>query len=336
MKILVTGGLGFIGSHTVVELAKENNEVIIVDNLYNSKEEVLGKLEKITGKTFKLYKYDLKEKEKIEEIFKENEIDAVIHFAGYKAVGESVEKPLMYYSNNLMSTINLLEVMKEHNVKKIVFSSSATVYGNPETEKCVETMKRGITTSPYGETKAMIERIMEDLSKSDSSWNITLLRYFNPVGAHESGLIGEDPNGIPNNLMPYIMKVAAGELEVLNIFGNDYSTPDGTCIRDYIHVVDVAKGHVKALENEREGLTLYNLGSGNGVSVLEIVKTFEKVNNIKVNYKIAPRRPGDLAIYFADPSKAKRELNWETKRSVEEICRDSWNFIKNNSERKSK
>ena len=330
MKILVTGGLGFIGSHTVVELAKENNEVIIVDNLYNSKEEVLGKLEKITGKTFKLYKYDLKEKEKIEEIFKENEIDAVIHFAGYKAVGESVEKPLMYYSNNLMSTINLLEVMKEHNVKKIVFSSSATVYGNPETEKCVETMKRGITTSPYGETKAMIERIMEDLSKSDSSWNITLLRYFNPVGAHESGLIGEEPNGIPNNLMPYIMKVAAGELEVLNIFGNDYSTPDGTCIRDYIHVVDVAKGHVKALENEREGLTLYNLGSGNGVSVLEIVKTFEKVNNIKVNYKFAPRRAGDLPAYWADNQKALKELNWKTEKTIEDICRDVWNYKKSN------
>ncbi len=330
MKILVTGGLGFIGSHTVVELAKENHEVIIADNLYNAKEEVLDKLEKITGKKLKLYKYDLTDKEKVEEIFSENEIDAVIHFAGYKAVGESVREPLMYYSNNLISTINLLEVMKKYNVKKIVFSSSATVYGEQTVPQYVETMKRGETTSPYGTTKAMIEKILEDLYFSDNSWNIILLRYFNPVGAHESGLIGEEPNGIPNNLMPYVMKVAAGKLEVLSIFGNDYPTPDGTCIRDYIHVVDLAKGHVKALENAPQGLNVYNLGSGKGVSVYELVTTFEKVNNIKVNHKFSERRSGDLPEYYADPSKALKELGWKTEKTLEDICKDSWNYEKNN------
>lgn len=330
MKILVTGGLGFIGSHTVAQLANENHEVIIVDNLYNSKEDVLDKLEKITGKTFKLYKYDLTYKEKIEEIFSENKIDAVIHFAGYKAVGESVREPLMYYSNNLISTINLLEVMKEHNVKKIVFSSSATVYGEQPVPKYVETMQRGETTSPYGTTKAMIEKILEDLYFSDNSWDIILLRYFNPVGAHKSGLIGEEPNGIPNNLMPYVMKVAAGKLEILSIFGNDYPTPDGTGVRDYIHVVDLAKGHVKALENSPKGLNVYNLGSGKGVSVYELVTTFERVNNVKVNYKFVERRPGDLPEYYADPSKALKEIGWKTEKTLEDICRDSWNFEKNN------
>lgn len=330
MKILVTGGLGFIGSHTVVELAKENHEVIIADNLYNAKEDVLNKLEKITDKKFKLYKYDLADKEKVEEIFKENNIDAVIHFAGYKAVGESVREPLMYYSNNLISTINLLEVMKKYNVKKIVFSSSATVYGEQAVPKYVETMKRGETTSPYGTTKAMIEKILEDLYFSDNSWDIILLRYFNPVGAHESGLIGEEPNGIPNNLMPYVMKVAAEKLEVLSIFGNDYPTPDGTGVRDYIHVVDLAKGHVKALENAPKGLNVYNLGSGKGVSVYELVTTFEKVNNIKVNHKFVERRAGDLPEYYADSSKALKELNWKTEKTLEDICRDSWNYEKNN------
>lgn len=330
MKILVTGGLGFIGSHTVVELAKENHEVIIVDNLYNAKEEVLDKLEKITGRKFRFYKYDLTDKEKLEEIFVENNIDAVIHFAGYKAVGESVREPIMYYSNNLISTINLLEIMKKHNVKKIVFSSSATVYGEQSIPKYVETMKRGETTSPYGTTKAMIEKILEDLYFSDNSWNIILLRYFNPVGAHESGLIGEEPNGIPNNLMPYVMKVAAGKLEVLSIFGNDYPTPDGTGVRDYIHVVDLAKGHVKALENAPKGLNVYNLGSGKGVSVYELVTTFEKVNNVKVNYKFVERRAGDLPEYYADPSKALKELGWKTEKTLEDICRDSWNYEKNN------
>lgn len=326
MKILVTGGLGFIGSHTVVELAKANFEIVIVDNLYNSKEDVLEKLEKITGKKFKLYKYDLCNKEKIEEIFKENQIDAVIHFAGYKAVGESVREPVMYYSNNLISTLNLLEVMKKYNVKKFVFSSSATVYGEQETPKCTEDMNRGETTSPYGTTKAMIEKILEDLYASDNSWNITLLRYFNPVGAHESGLIGEEPNGIPNNLMPYILKVASGKLEKLSIFGNDYPTIDGTGVRDYIHVVDLAKGHVKAIQNAPDGLNIYNLGSGKGISVLELVTTFEKVNNVKVNYQIVDRRPGDIAENYADPSKALNELGWKTEKTIEDICRDAWNY----------
>lgn len=330
MKILVTGGLGFIGSHTCVELAKQNHEVIIVDNLYNSKEEVIDKLKQITGKSFKLYKYDLVEKEKLEEIFKENEIDAVIHFAGYKAVGESVKKPLMYYSNNLQSTINLLEVMQKYNVKKLVFSSSATVYGDPGNPKYVEEMGRGKTTNPYGTTKAMIEQILEDLYFSDNSWDISILRYFNPVGAHESGLIGEEPNGIPNNLMPYVMKVAAGKLEILSVFGNDYPTVDGTGVRDFIHVVDLAKGHVCALDKMKKGLNIYNLGSGKGVSVMELVTTFEKVNDIKVNYKIVERRPGDLPEYYADPSKALKELEWKTEKTLEDICRDSWNYEKNN------
>ena len=330
MRILVTGGLGFIGSHTCVELSKKGHEVIIVDNLYNSKEEVINKLEQITGIKFKLYKYDLLKKEKVDEIFKGNQIDAVIHFAGYKAVGESVKKPLMYYSNNLQSTINLLEIMQKYDVKKLVFSSSATVYGDPGCPKYVEEMGRGETTNPYGTTKAMIEKMLEDLYASDNSWDISILRYFNPVGAHESGLIGEEPNGIPNNLMPYVMKVASGKLEILSIFGNDYPTVDGTGVRDYIHVVDLAKGHVSALDKMKKGLNIYNLGSGKGISVLELVTTFEKVNNLKVNYKIVERRAGDLAEYYADPSKALKELDWKTEKTLEDICRDSWNYEKNN------
>lgn len=331
MKILVTGGLGFIGSHTVVELANANNDVVIVDNLYNSKESVLEKLEKITGKKIKFYKCDLTNKEELDKVFiDEKNIDSVIHFAGYKAVGESVKKPIMYYSNNLISTTNLLEVMEAHNVKKLVFSSSATVYGDPGVPKYKEEFGRGETTSPYGTTKAMIEKILEDLYFSDNSWNITILRYFNPVGAHDSGLIGEEPNGIPNNLMPYVMKVASGKLKELSIFGNDYPTPDGTGVRDYIHVVDLAKGHVKALEKMEDGLNVYNLGSGKGVSVLELVNTFQKVNNVKVNYKIVDRRAGDLAEYYADPSKALEELNWKTEKTLEDICRDAWNYEKNN------
>lgn len=330
MRILVTGGLGFIGSHTCVELIGKGHEVIIVDNLYNSKEDVAEKIEKISGAKVKLYKYDLLEKEKIEEIFEENKIDAVIHFAGYKAVGESVKKPLMYYSNNLGSTINLLEVMQKYNVKKLVFSSSATVYGDPGCPKYVEEMGRGETTNPYGTTKAMIEKILEDLYASDNSWDISILRYFNPVGAHESGLIGEEPNGIPNNLMPYVMKVASGKLEILSIFGNDYPTVDGTGVRDYIHVVDLAKGHVCALDKMKKGLNIYNLGSGKGVSVMELVTTFEKVNDLKVNYKIVERRAGDLAEYYADPTKALNELEWKTEKTLEDICRDSWKYEKNN------
>ena len=330
MRILVTGGLGFIGSHTCVELIDKGHEVIIVDNLYNSKEDVAEKIEKISGAKVKLYKYDLLEKEKIEEIFESNQIDAVIHFAGYKAVGESVKKPLMYYSNNLGSTINLLEVMQKYNVKKLVFSSSATVYGDPGCPKYVEEMGRGETTNPYGTTKAMIEKMLEDLHASDNSWDISILRYFNPVGAHESGLIGEEPNGIPNNLMPYVMKVASGKLEILSVFGNDYPTVDGTGVRDYIHVVDLAKGHVCALDKMREGLNIYNLGSGKGISVLELVTAFEKVNNLKINYKIVERRAGDLAEYYADPSKALKELGWKTEKTLEDICRDSWKYEKNN------
>ena len=334
MKILVTGGLGFIGSHTVVELLENNYEVVIVDNLYNAKLDVLDKIEKITGKRAKFYKEDVCDKVALEKIFKEEgKIDSVIHFAGYKAVGESCAKPLMYYHNNLMSTINLLEVMKENNVKSFIFSSSATIYGERETPKYVEEMGRGKTTNPYGTTKAMIEQILEDLYKSDNEWSISILRYFNPIGAHSSGLIGESPNGIPNNLMPYILKVANGDLEVLNVFGNDYPTPDGTGVRDYIHVVDLAKGHISALNKilkSGAGIYIYNLGSGKGVSVLELVNTFEKVNSIKVNYRITDRRPGDIAENYADPSKALRELGWKTEKTVEDMCRDSWNFMKNN------
>ena len=327
MKILVTGGLGYIGSHTVVELDKNGYEMVIVDNLYNRKIEVLDSLEILTGKRCKFYEYDLTDKSKVEEIFEKEEIDGVIHFAGYKAVGESVREPLMYYSNNLISTINLIEVMKEKNVKNIVFSSSATIYGDPGTPKYVEEMGRGKTTNPYGTTKCMIEQILEDLYASDKTWNITLLRYFNPVGAHESGLIGEEPNGIPNNLMPYVMKVASGKLEALSIFGNDYDTQDGTCRRDFIHVVDLAKGHVKALEH-LGNLKIFNLGSGVPVSVLELVTTFEKVNNLKLNYKFAPRRDGDLKEFYADPTKALNELGWKTEKTLEEICRDAWNYEK--------
>lgn len=325
MKILVTGGLGYIGSHTVVELDKNGHEIIIVDNLFNSKIEVLDALEELTGKRFKFYEYDLTDKSKVEEIFEKEEIDGVIHFAGYKAVGESVREPLMYYSNNLISSINLLEVMKEKNVRNFVFSSSATIYGDPGVPKYVEEFGRGKTVNPYGTTKAMIEQILEDLYASDKTWNITLLRYFNPAGAHESGLIGEEPNGIPNNLMPYVMKVASGKLECLSIFGNDYDTEDGTCRRDFIHVVDLAKGHVKALEH-LEGLKIYNLGSGNPVSVLELVTAFEKANNLKINYKFAPRRDGDLKEFYADPEKALKELGWKTEKTIEEICRDAWNY----------
>ena len=330
MSILVTGGLGFIGSHTVVELLNSGYDVIIADDLSNSKVSVLDRIEQITGKKPKLYIIDLKDRSKIEEVFKENEIDSVIHFAGFKAVGESVVKPLKYYENNLFSTINLLEVMKEHNVKKIVFSSSATVYGETGSIKLDETAGRGKTTNPYGTTKAMIEKILEDLYAADDTWNIIILRYFNPVGAHESGLIGEEPNGIPNNLMPYVMKVASGKLECLSIFGNDYPTRDGTGVRDFIHVVDLAKGHIAALEKAPNGLQVYNLGSGRGVSVMELVNTFQKVNGVKVNYKIAPRRAGDLAEFFADATKAYNELGWKTEKTIEDMCKDSWRFEKNN------
>ena len=331
MKVLVTGGLGFIGSHTVVELIQNGYDVIIIDNLYNSELDVKDKIKDITGIEPKVYIKDLLDKKEIENIFKENKIDEVIHFAGYKAVGESCKEPLKYYNNNLVGTINLLDIMKKYNVKKIIFSSSATVYGNPGVPKYSESLGRGKTTNPYGNTKSMIEQILEDLYKSDNTWSIGLLRYFNPIGAHESGLIGEKPVGIPNNLMPYILKVASGELEYLRVFGNDYNTHDGTGVRDYIHVVDLGKGHVKALEkieNSGPGLYIYNFGSEKGYSVLDLVKTFEKVNNIKINYKIVERRPGDLDEYYADSSKAEKELGWKAEKTLEDMCRDSWNFMK--------
>ncbi|MBQ6477028.1 MAG: UDP-glucose 4-epimerase GalE [Bacilli bacterium] len=329
MRVLVTGGTGYIGSHTCVELLNAGYEVIVLDNLSNSKRDVINKLEVITGKKVKFYEGDVCSYELVSKIFKENKIDGVLHFAGYKAVGESVKEPLKYYENNLESTINLFKVMDENNCKLFIFSSSAAVYGEQDVAKCVETMERRKQSNPYGKTKFMIENIAEDLYASDNSWNITLLRYFNPVGSHESGLIGDDPNGIPNNLMPFIIKVATHELDKLTIFGNDYPTPDGTCIRDYIHVVDLAKGHLKALDHalkESSNLYIYNLGSGKGVSVQEMVDTFEKVNNLKLNYVYGDRRAGDLPEYYADPSKAEKELGWKTEKTLEDMCRDAYNF----------
>ena len=328
MKILVTGGTGYIGSHTCVELLDAGYEVIIIDNLSNSKKEVVDYIEKITNKKVKFYEEDVKNKEALRKIFNENNIDAVIHFAGYKAVGESVAKPLMYYRNNLDSTISLLEVMSEFDVKKIAFSSSATVYGKPKSLPIKEDFELS-TTNPYGSTKLMIEDILRDLYVSDNNWSIAILRYFNPIGAHESGLIGENPNGIPNNLMPYIIKVATGELECLGVFGNDYDTHDGTGVRDYIHVVDLAKGHVKALEKiiKCAGCDAYNLGTGKGFSVLDLVNTFMKVNNINVNYQIKERRPGDIDACYADPSYALEKLNWKADKTIEEMCKDAYNFV---------
>ncbi len=312
MSILVTGGAGYIGSHTVVELLDRDEDIIIVDNFVNSKPEVLDRIRKITGKDFKFYEVDILDEEKLDKVFEENDIKSVIHFAGLKAVGESVQKPIEYYYNNVVGTLVLLKLMKKYNCKKIVFSSSATIYGDPGTPKYIEEFGRGKTTNPYGSTKSMIEQILEDVYVSDNSWDIAILRYFNPVGAHESGLIGEEPQGIPNNLMPFIMKVANKEIDHLNVFGNDYEgTKDGTGARDYLHVVDLAIGHIKALEKlekEKNGVYIYNLGTGTAYTVLEMVETFKRVNNIDVPYKIAPRRDGDLAIYYADPSKAKLEL----------------------------
>lgn len=329
MSVLVTGGAGYIGSHTVVELLNEGENVIVVDNFVNSKPEALEAIKKITKKDFKFYELDLREKEKLTKVFEENkDITSVIHFAGLKAVGESVQKPIEYYDNNIYGTLVLLEVMKEHNVKKIIFSSSATVYGKPKTVPIKEDFPLS-ATNPYGRTKLMIEEILEDVYVSDNTWSIILLRYFNPIGAHESGLIGENPNGIPNNLMPYITQVALGKLDHLNVFGNDYQTHDGTGVRDYIHVVDLAKGHLKALKraDKMTGVEAYNLGTGNGYSVLDIVKNFEKVTGQKVKYEIAPRRPGDIDTCYADPSKAKEMLNWEAKLDLAQMCKDSWNFV---------
>ncbi|HJJ09138.1 MAG TPA: UDP-glucose 4-epimerase GalE [Clostridiaceae bacterium] len=331
MAILVIGGAGYIGSHTVVELLNENKEVIVVDNFSNSKPEMLGKIKKITNKDFKFYELDYSNKEKMDKVFAENKIDSVIHFAGYKAVGESVEKPIEYYTNNVSGTLNLLDVMRKHNVKTIIFSSSATVYGDPEIVPLTEMCKIGGTTNPYGSSKLFIEQILKDVYKSDNTWDICILRYFNPIGSHESGIIGEEPQGRPNNLMPYIVRVASGELEELSIFGNDYNTPDGTGVRDYIHVVDLAKGHIKALEKlekEKSGIYIYNLGTGKGYSVLDMVHAFEKTTGQKIKYKITERRAGDIATCYADATKAKEELNWVAEKTLEDMCRDSWNYIK--------
>ncbi len=329
MKILVTGGTGFIGSHTCVELLNSGYDVVIIDNLSNSKREVADYIEKITNKSVTFYEGDVCDKEILRKIFKENKIDAVIHFAGYKAVGESVLKPLMYYRNNILSTLSLLEVMNEFNVKKIAFSSSATVYGKPKSLPIKEDFPLS-TTNPYGTTKLIIEGILKDLYNSDNEWSIAILRYFNPIGAHKSGLIGENPNGIPNNLMPYIIKVATGELDCLGIFGNDYDTHDGTGVRDYIHVTDLAKGHVKAIEKilNDKGCDCYNLGTGNGYSVLDLVNTFMKVNNVRVKYEIKKRRPGDIDSCYADPSYAYEKLGWRAEKDINEMCLDAYNFVK--------
>ena len=327
MKILVTGGAGYIGSHTVVELMQEGHEVVIVDNFYNSKPEALDNIAKITGKRPAFYEVDCCDLEAMEKVFQDNQIDGAIHFAGYKAVGESVQKPIEYYTNNLMTTLIVSKMMKKYHVNQIVFSSSETVYGDPETVPITEDCKLGDTTNPYGTSKAMMERILTDVQHACPDMSVSLLRYFNPIGAHESGLLGEDPKGIPNNLMPYIMKVATGELECLGVFGDDYDTHDGTGVRDYIHVVDLAKGHVKALEHyQAPGVHICNLGTGTGYSVLDLVKTFERVNNVKVKYEIKDRRPGDIATCYADPTRAKEELDWVATRGIEDMCRDTWNY----------
>ncbi|VEU79993.1 UDP-glucose 4-epimerase GalE [Haploplasma axanthum] len=328
MKVLVSGGMGFIGSHTVVELINSGHEAVIVDNLYNSFKSVLTSLKEITGKDIPFYDVDVTNEKELEEVFEKEKVDAVIHFAGYKAVGESVSKPLMYYKNNLLTTINLAELSQKYNVKHFIFSSSATVYGDQESP-LKESMRLGETTNPYGETKKMSERILTDFSKVNPDFHIVLLRYFNPIGAHESGLIGEVPQGIPNNLMPYITQVASGKREKLFVFGNDYDTKDGTGVRDYIHVVDLAKGHLAALTKSKSGLSVYNLGTGEGVSVLELIETFKRVNKIDIPYEITTRRAGDVASVYADGTKALKELGFKTKLTLEDMVRDSWNFEKN-------
>ncbi|MBO4293516.1 MAG: UDP-glucose 4-epimerase GalE [Clostridia bacterium] len=330
MAILVPGGAGYIGSHTVIELLNKGKEVVIIDDFSNSKPEVLDKIKKITGKDFKFYEMDYKNREQLEKVFEENDIEAVMNFAGFKAVGESVQKPIDYYMNNITGCLVVLDVMKKFNVKKFIFSSSATVYGEPERIPLTEDCKTGGTTNPYGTTKLFIEQILKDLYASDNTWDICILRYFNPVGAHESGLIGEEPQGIPNNLMPYIVRVANGTLKELSVFGNDYPTHDGTGVRDYIHVVDLAKGHISALEKlekEGKGLYIYNLGTGTGYSVLDMVKAFENSTGKAVPYKIAPRRAGDIATCYADPKKAKDELGWSANKTLEDMCKDSWRYI---------
>ncbi len=332
MSILVTGGAGFIGSHTCVELIKSGYDVIVADNLYNSKALVIDRIEQITGTRPKFYEIDICDREALTEVFEKENIDAVIHFAGYKAVGESTRKPIEYYYNNLVSTLVLTDVMRKHNCKKIVFSSSATVYGDPAFIPITEECPKGITTNPYGETKSQQERILTDIWKSDNEWTVMLLRYFNPIGAHESGLIGEDPKGIPNNLLPYVAQVASGKLKEVHVFGNDYDTPDGTGVRDYIHVVDLAKGHVKAIEGMKklDGVNIFNLGTGTGYSVLDIIRAFSKACGKEIPYVIDARRPGDIATCYSDPSKAYEVLGWKAEKNLEDMCKDAWRWQSQN------
>lgn len=332
MAILVTGGAGYIGSHTCIELINAGYDVVVLDNLCNSSEKSLERVAQITGKKVPFYKVDILDREGMNEIFEKESIESVIHFAGLKAVGESVSKPLEYYHNNITGTLLLCDVMRSHNVKNIIFSSSATVYGDPAFIPITEDCPKGKITNPYGQTKSMLEQILTDLHVADPEWNVVLLRYFNPIGAHESGLIGEDPKGIPNNLLPYIAQVAVGKLSCLGVFGDDYDTPDGTGVRDYIHVVDLAKGHVKALKKieDKSGVSIYNLGTGNGYSVLQVVKAFEKACGKTIPYVIKPRRPGDIATCYADASKAKAELGWEAEYGIERMCADSWRWQSNN------
>lgn len=332
MSVLVTGGLGYIGSHTCVELMNASQEIVVVDNLYNCKKSSYDRIKALTGKDFSFYECDIRNSEGLNEVFEKENITSVIHFAGLKAVSESVRKPLEYFDNNITGTLVLLDVMRKHNCKKIVFSSSATVYGMNNVSPLTEDMEVGGVTNPYGRTKFMIECILKDLYVSDNSWSICLLRYFNPIGAHKSGTMGEDPNGIPNNLMPYITQVAIGKLDHLNVFGDDYDTPDGTGVRDYIHVVDLALGHIKAVEKVEgeDGLFIYNLGTGVGYSVLDVVKAFEKASGKKIPYVIGPRRDGDIATCYSDPSKAFKELGWKAERGIEEMCEDSWRWQSQN------
>ena len=332
MAVLVTGGAGFIGSHTVVELLDNGYDVVVVDNLVNSSSKSLDRVEQITGKKVKFYEVDILDREGLNKVFENEKIDSCIHFAGLKAVGESVQKPWEYYENNIAGTLVLVDVMRQHGVKNIIFSSSATVYGDPAEIPITENCPKGQCTNPYGWTKSMLEQVLSDMQKADPEWNVILLRYFNPIGAHKSGLIGENPNGIPNNLMPYVTQVAVGKLKELGVFGNDYDTPDGTGVRDYIHVVDLAKGHVKALKkiDEKCGLKIYNLGTGKGYSVLDIVKNFEEATGVKIPYVIKPRRAGDIATCYASAAKAKEELGWEAEYGIKEMCADSWRWQSQN------